>query len=128
MNKSILVVDDNESWRAIFREILEEAGYLCDLAGSPDEAIEKLGHKTYAMVVLDWSLYPWESQSYEMGSGKIVLDWLLANNSQTKVIVVSGHIGLEKALPIDTRIISVISAGLLTKEFLLTSVTSGLKD
>jgi len=40
--KKILVVDDEESIRFLYKEELEEEGYLVECAGNGEEALEKL--------------------------------------------------------------------------------------
>ncbi len=42
--KKILVVDDEENIRLLYKEELEEEGFLVELAGSGEEALEKLSH------------------------------------------------------------------------------------
>jgi len=49
----ILVVDDDETIRTTMKAILEDEGYLVDLAGSGKEAIQKTQEKTYNVALLD---------------------------------------------------------------------------
>jgi two-component system, response regulator, stage 0 sporulation protein F len=49
----ILLVDDEEHIRLLFKEELEEEGYLIDLASNGFEAIEKLKKSHFDLVVLD---------------------------------------------------------------------------
>ena len=49
----ILVVDDDETIRTTMKAILEDEGYLVDLAGSGKEAIQKTKEKTYNVALLD---------------------------------------------------------------------------
>jgi CheY-like chemotaxis protein len=49
----ILLVDDEESIRLLFKEELEEEGYLIDLASNGFEALEKLKAQRFDLVVLD---------------------------------------------------------------------------
>lgn len=51
--KTILVVDDEENIRFLFKEELEDEGYRVDLAESGYEAIEKVKANEYDLVVLD---------------------------------------------------------------------------
>ena len=50
---TILVVDDEEHIRLLFKEELEDEGYAVDLASNGLEALEKLKHSDYGVVVLD---------------------------------------------------------------------------
>ena len=49
----ILLVDDEEHIRLLFKEELEEEGYLIDLASNGLEAIEKVRGERFDLVVLD---------------------------------------------------------------------------
>jgi CheY-like chemotaxis protein len=49
----ILLVDDEKHIRLLFKEVLEEEGYLIDLASDGFEALEKLKNQSFAIVVLD---------------------------------------------------------------------------
>jgi len=52
--KTILVVDDDEEHiRLLFKEELEDEGYSVDLASNGLEALEKLKHSVYSVIVLD---------------------------------------------------------------------------
>lgn len=52
-NVRILVVDDDESIRKTMKAILEDEGYLVDLAASGKEAVEKANNATYNLALLD---------------------------------------------------------------------------
>src|SRR5208283_2899550 len=49
----ILLVDDEEHIRLLFKEELEEEGYLIDLASNGFEALEKLKEQPFDLVLLD---------------------------------------------------------------------------
>ncbi len=49
----ILLVDDEEHIRLLFKEELEEEGYVIDLASNGFEALEKLKEQRFDLVVLD---------------------------------------------------------------------------
>jgi CheY-like chemotaxis protein len=51
--KKILLVDDEEHIRLLFKEELEEEGYSIDLASNGFEALEKLKEQHFDLVVLD---------------------------------------------------------------------------
>ncbi len=50
---TILVVDDEEHIRLLFKEELEDEGYKVDLASNGVEALERLKRSAYDIVVLD---------------------------------------------------------------------------
>jgi len=52
-NKKILIVDDEENIRLLFKEELEDEGYTVDLASNGFEAIDKVKNNSYDLVVLD---------------------------------------------------------------------------
>jgi two-component system, response regulator, stage 0 sporulation protein F len=49
----ILLVDDEEHIRLLFREELEEEGYFIDVASNGFEALDKLRQDPFDLVVLD---------------------------------------------------------------------------
>jgi CheY-like chemotaxis protein len=49
----ILVVDDDDSIRTTMAAILEDEGYIVDLAKTGQEAIEKTNNNTYNLALLD---------------------------------------------------------------------------
>jgi CheY-like chemotaxis protein len=49
----ILLVDDEEHIRLLFKEELEEEGYEIGVASNGFEALDKLRHEDFALVVLD---------------------------------------------------------------------------
>ena len=51
--KKILVVDDEENIRFLYKEELEEEGFLVELAKSGEEALEKLSLSRPDLVTLD---------------------------------------------------------------------------
>jgi DNA-binding response OmpR family regulator len=51
--KRILVVDDEESIRQLYKEELEEEGYEVELAERGEEALEKISRSKPQVVILD---------------------------------------------------------------------------
>lgn len=51
--KKILIVDDEKNIRTLFRDELEEEGYLVQTAGSGKEALERIDLDTPDLVMLD---------------------------------------------------------------------------
>ena len=52
-HERILVVDDEENVRVLFRRILQKEGYEVECASSGTEAIEKLANNCFDLVVTD---------------------------------------------------------------------------
>jgi len=55
LNK-ILIVDDDVEYRENLKEILDNAGYSNDMAGSAKEAMEKLGDQQFDVILLDYMM------------------------------------------------------------------------
>ncbi len=53
MKRNILVVDDEENIRLLFKEELEEEGYEVDTASNGLEALEKVKAASFDVIVLD---------------------------------------------------------------------------
>jgi len=53
LKKKILVVDDEEGLRLLYKEELEDDGAVVTLAASGTEAIEKLEEGTFDLILLD---------------------------------------------------------------------------
>ena len=51
--KKILVVDDEENIRFLYKEELEDDGFAVDLAKNGEEALEKLQHFHPDLITLD---------------------------------------------------------------------------
>ncbi|RZD14803.1 MAG: response regulator [Candidatus Acidulodesulfobacterium ferriphilum] len=53
VSKNILIVDDDGSIRRLLRQELEYAGYITDEAAEGLEALNKIKHKKYDLIILD---------------------------------------------------------------------------
>jgi DNA-binding response OmpR family regulator len=53
LEKRILVVDDDDAIRALLRTVLRRRGFVVDTARNGVDAIEQIGARRYALVVLD---------------------------------------------------------------------------
>jgi DNA-binding NtrC family response regulator len=52
----ILIVDDDKEYRENLKEILDNAGYPNDMAGSAKQAMQKLGDQTFDVILLDFMM------------------------------------------------------------------------
>jgi len=53
MKKTILVVDDEENIRFLYKEELTDEGYEVILAGNAEEALEKIGRQRPDLITVD---------------------------------------------------------------------------
>jgi DNA-binding response OmpR family regulator len=88
--KKILIVDDEDELRQVVREVLEMNDYAVDEASNGDSAIAKLGSAFYHVVLLDINL--------PGHSGYEVLRFAKRKSPQTKVIMLTGVVGLDAAI------------------------------
>ena len=86
----ILVVDDDETIRKTMKAILEDEGYLVDLAGTGKEAIQKTQEKTYNVALLDIRLPDME--------GIELLTLMKDSVPKIRKIMVTGYPSMQNAL------------------------------
>ena len=92
MNKHarILVVDDDEAIRKTMKAILEDEGYLVDLASTGKETIQKTHEKIYDIALLDIRLPDME--------GVELLKRIKENVPKTRKIMVTGYPSMQNAI------------------------------
>lgn len=88
--KQVLVIDDEESIRQVFRWILEGQGYEVETAETGVQAIEKFEEKFYNLALLDIRLPDME--------GTELLNILHKRSPKTMKIMVTGYPSLENAM------------------------------
>jgi DNA-binding NtrC family response regulator len=86
----ILVIDDDESIRKTMSAILEEEGYIVDLAATGSEAIQKTNEKVYNVALIDIRLPDME--------GVELLKLIKENVPKTRKIMVTGYPSLQNAV------------------------------
>lgn len=89
-HKRILVVDDDDTIRTTMKAILEEEGYLVDLASTGKEAIQKTQEKTYNIALLDIRLPDIE--------GVELLKLMKDGVPITRKIMVTGYPSIQNAI------------------------------
>lgn len=89
-NNKILVVDDDENIRTSMKAILEEEGYIVDLAGSGKEGIQKTKEKAYNVALLDIRLPDME--------GVQLLKLMKPTIPRTRKIMVTGYPSTQNAI------------------------------
>ena len=86
----ILVVDDDESIRRTMKAILEDEGYIVDLAATGSEAIQKTKEKAYNIALLDIRLPDME--------GIELLKLIKDTVPHTRKIMVTGYPSMQNAV------------------------------
>ncbi len=90
MPERVLIVDDEEDLRYIYTRQLRGDGYLLDTAGDGEEAIEKIRHNEYAVILTDMRM--------PRKDGLAVIAAAREHLPETEIIVLTGHGSLENAL------------------------------
>ena len=86
----ILVVDDDETIRTTMKVILQDEGYIVDLAATGKEAIQKTQENTYNIALLDIRLPDME--------GVELLKMLKDGVPRTRKIMVTGYPSMQNAI------------------------------
>jgi DNA-binding NtrC family response regulator len=86
---TILVVDDDDAVRASCRRVLVDDGYQVDLAGSSEEAVQKVTARHYDLALLDLR-FP------QLG-GLTLLQYLRNHYPDMEVVVITGYPTIENA-------------------------------
>jgi DNA-binding NtrC family response regulator len=86
----IIIVDDDENIRKTMKAILEDEGYIVDLATNGNEAIEMAKEKTYNIALLDIRLPDME--------GVELLKLIKENVPRTRKIMVTGYPSMQNAI------------------------------
>ena len=86
----ILIVDDDETIRKTMKAILEDEGYLVDLAATGKEAVQKTQEKTYNLALLDIRLPDME--------GIELLTLMKDSVPRTRKIMVTGYPSMQNAM------------------------------
>lgn len=86
----ILIVDDDPSLRRTFPRVLAKADRVFDECGSVSEAIARLEHEHYALILLDYRLPD--------ATGLALLDWLSDHQRDEAVVIISGEDAIDAAI------------------------------
>ena len=89
-NSKILVVDDDETIRKTMKAILEDEGYIVDLASTGKEAIDKTEKTVYNLALLDIRLPDME--------GVELLKLMKDTVPRTRKIMVTGYPSVQNAI------------------------------
>ena len=89
-NARIIIVDDDENIRKTMKTVLEEEGYVVDLAATGNEAIEMTQKTAYNIALLDIRLPDME--------GVELLKLIKDNVPRTRKIMVTGYPSMQNAI------------------------------
>jgi DNA-binding NtrC family response regulator len=92
---AILVVDDEERQREIYRDILEDEGYAAETAPSGERALELLGQKRFDLVLTDLNLTGM--------TGVQLLKEILAADPTIAVVLITGYPSIQSAIEATKR-------------------------
>ena len=90
MKPRFLIVDDESSLRSALAEILRREGYRVDAVESGEECIEKVGRRSYDVIMLDVWLPGMD--------GLATLEKLRASHVEAQIVVISGDGNIESAV------------------------------
>lgn len=90
INRNILIVDDDDDIIDCFKYIFECEGYKIESAQSPDEALNKVREKKYAIAILDYILPNMK--------GDELAEKLLKIDDSISLIFISGYTDAEETI------------------------------
>ena len=118
-NTKILVIDDDENIRNTMKTILEDEGYVVDLAATGREAIEKTQKTAYNLALLDIRLPDME--------GVELLKLIKDPTPRTRKIMVTGYPSMQNAITALNKNADAYLIKPVNVEKLLTTVKEQLK-
>ncbi|MFP4283047.1 MAG: response regulator [Opitutales bacterium] len=85
MSDLILILDDELSYATMLGDLLDEHGYQTDICTQPREALERLQHKSYGLIVTDYKMPQCDGAEFVTEVRKVL--------PRIPVIMVSGLMG-----------------------------------
>ena len=95
-----LLVDDDDSWREILKEILEDEGFQVNVASTLSEADKALKEFSHRVAVVDLSLGGTDHRNQE---GLEVLELLAGRDPNCQSILLTGYATVELAVSVITE-------------------------
>jgi len=92
---SILVVDDEQRQREIYRDILQDEGYATDTAASGEAALHLLAHRRFDLVITDLNLIGM--------TGIELLSEIVGEDPTVAVILITGYPSIQSAVEATRR-------------------------
>jgi two-component system response regulator RegA len=90
MKKSLLIVEDDSSYRTTLGRVMQNHGFEVQLAASIGEALEMARHQPPEYAIVDLKM--------PGGSGLLLIPELLALDSFTRIVVLTGYAGIATAV------------------------------
>ena len=88
--RSLLIIDDDETYREVLSRSLERKGFAVITAGTPEEALERCGLHVPECVLLDLNL--------SGQSGLNLIRPLLTLSPQTRIVILTGYASIQTAV------------------------------
>ncbi|MDB5275502.1 MAG: transcriptional regulator [Ferruginibacter sp.] len=79
----LLIIEDEQALRDAIQQYMETQGYLCEIAGNFEEAMDKIDYYEYDCIVVDIGL--------PMGSGLDIVKELKSIKSKAGIIIISAR-------------------------------------
>lgn len=87
-SSSVLIVDDQQNWRDVLKNLLKQEGLAVHTASSFDEARKLLGTYKFSIVILDVRL---EDQDIYNIQGIELLKTIKSQNPEARVVILTGY-------------------------------------
>lgn len=78
----ILVVDDDDDWRAAHAALLRAEGYEVEMAGDGEQALVMLAFRPFDLLITDWQMPRLDGAS--------LIHWLRATESTLPIVMITG--------------------------------------
>ncbi|MGC9450950.1 MAG: response regulator [Oceanipulchritudo sp.] len=92
MSKPILLIDDEEKFAQMLQELLELNGYESDYCLNPEEALVRLRHENYDLVITDYMMPQMDGAQFLQAARKI--------NPDMPVIMISGLMNMPELIKV----------------------------
>jgi CheY-like chemotaxis protein len=92
MSKPIILIDDEEKFAVMLQEILSASGYEADYCLNPEEALVRLRHENYELVITDYKMPQMDGAQFLAGARKV--------NPDLPVIMISGLMNMPELIKV----------------------------
>ncbi|MFH5832111.1 response regulator [Halalkalibaculum sp. DA3122] len=89
MNRSILIIDDEQTIREALSLFLAGEGYICQVAKDGEQAIQKIGEQQFDIILLDLHMPRHNSLN--------ILEYIKRHRSSSIVIILSEYFHIDNA-------------------------------
>lgn len=90
MKRNILIVDDEQTIRETLSEVLDEEGFASEMAGSGQEALNKVNKRDYDLVITDLKMPHMD--------GLALMERIKQQTPETSVMIITAYASLESAI------------------------------